>query len=138
MSTMTTDRAVSGWAKGLAAFAGAVMILVGFFHAFNGLAAIFEDDFFVIRANYAFDIDITAWGWIHLILGVIVVFAGISIFTSATWARGVGIVLALLSAFANFLFIPYYPVWAVLIIALDIAIIWALVNYTGEESEYRR
>jgi hypothetical protein len=138
MSTMTTDRAVSGWAKGLAAFAGAVMILVGFFHAFNGLAAIFEDDFFVIRANYAFDIDITAWGWIHLILGVIVVFAGISIFTGATWARGVGIVLALLSAFANFLFIPYYPVWAVLIIALDIAIIWALVNYTGEESEYRR
>jgi hypothetical protein len=138
MSTMTTDRAVSGWAKGLAAFAGAVMILVGFFHAFNGLAAIFEDDFFVIRANYAFDIDITAWGWIHLILGVIVVFAGISIFTGATWARGVGVVLALLSAFANFLFIPYYPVWAVLIIALDIAIIWALVNYTGEESEYRR
>jgi hypothetical protein len=138
MSTMTTDRAVSGWAKGLAAFAGAVMILVGFFHAFNGLAAIFEDDFFVLRANYAFDIDISAWGWIHLILGVIVVFAGISIFTGATWARGVGIVLALLSAFANFLFIPYYPVWAVLIIALDIAIIWALVNYTGEESEYRR
>jgi hypothetical protein len=114
------------------------MILVGFFHAFNGLAAIFEDDFFVLRANYAFDIDISAWGWIHLILGVIVVFAGISIFTGATWARGVGIVLALLSAFANFLFIPYYPVWAVLIIALDIAIIWALVNYTGEESEYRR
>jgi hypothetical protein len=138
MSTMTTDRAVSGWAKGLAAFAGAVMILVGFFHAFNGLAAIFEDDFFVLRANYAFDIDISAWGWIHLILGVIVVFAGISIFTGATWARGVGVVLALLSAFANFLFIPYYPVWAVLIIALDIAIIWALVNYTGEESEYRR
>jgi hypothetical protein len=138
MSTMTTDRAVSGWAKGLAAFAGAVMILVGFFHAFNGLAAIFEDDFFVLRANYAFDIDISAWGCIHLILGVIVVFAGISIFTGATWARGVGIVLALLSAFANFLFIPYYPVWAVLIIALDIAIIWALVNYTGEESEYRR
>jgi hypothetical protein len=138
MSTMTTDRAVSGWAKGLGAFAGAVMILVGFFHAFSGLAAIFENDFFVIRANYAFDVDISAWGWIHLILGVIVAFAGISIFTGATWARVVGVVLALLSAFANFLFIPYYPVWAVLIIALDIAIIWALVNYTGEESEYRR
>jgi hypothetical protein len=135
MSTMDrSDHAISGWAVGLAAFAGAVMLLVGIFQAFAGLAAIFEDDFFVVGANYAYDVDVTTWGWIHLILGAIIAFAGISIYTGAVWARSVGILLAVLSAIANFFFIPYYPVWAVLIIALNIAVIWALVQYGPEEA----
>jgi hypothetical protein len=135
MSTMDrTEAGVSGWAVGLAAFAGAVMLLVGIFQAFAGLAAIFEDEFFVVGPNYAYDVDVTTWGWIHLILGVIIALAGIAIFTGATWARSVGVTLAILSAVANFFFIPYYPVWAVLIIALDIAVIWALVQYGPEEA----
>jgi hypothetical protein len=127
-----SDAQVSGWAYGFAAFGGAIMLIVGIFHAFAGLAAIFENEFFVAGPNYAYEIDVTAWGWIHLILGVIVAFAGISVYSGATWARVVGIGLAILSAVANFFFIPYYPVWAVLIIALDIAVIWALANYGPE------
>jgi hypothetical protein len=137
----TMDRAgshaVSGWAYGLSAFAGAVMLLVGIFQAFAGLAAIFENEFFVVGANYAYEIDVTTWGWIHLILGAIVAFAGVAIYTGAVWARSIGVLLAILSAVANFFFIPYYPVWAVLIIALNIAVIWALVQYGPEQAEGR-
>jgi hypothetical protein len=130
MATMDRSSSeVSGWAFGFAAFAGAIMLMIGIFQAFAGIAAIFNDEFFVVSRNYTFDLDVTAWGWIHLILGVIIAFAGISIYSGATWARAVGIVLAILSAVANFFFIPYYPVWSVLIIALCIAVIWALTVY---------
>jgi hypothetical protein len=127
---MERDRpAVSGWAVGFAAFAGAIMLMAGIFQTFAGLAAIFENEFFVVSANYAYEVDVTAWGWIHLIIGVVVACAGLAVFSGAPWARAVGIMLAVLSAVANFFFIPYYPVWAVLIIALDVAIIWALASY---------
>jgi hypothetical protein len=130
VSTIDRDLpAVSGWAVGFAVFAGSIMVMIGFFQTFAGLAAIIEDEFFVIRPNYVYDLDVTAWGWVHLILGIILVLAGLAIFSGAAWARGVGIALALLSAIANFFFIPYYPVWAVLIIALDVAVIWALASY---------
>jgi|SRR5215204_29173 len=137
----TIDRSsseVSGWAFGFAAFAGAIMLMIGIFQAFAGIAAIFNDEFFVVSRNYTFDLDVTAWGWIHLILGVIIAFAGISIYSGATWARAVGIVLAILSAVANFFFIPYYPVWSVLIIALCVAVIWALTVYDRDAALGRR
>jgi hypothetical protein len=123
---------VSGWTTGFAYFAGAILILIGIYHAIAGLGAIFEDEFYVVGRNYAFDLDVTAWGWIHLIGGIIVVLAGIGIYSGATWARTVGIVVAGLSAIANFFYIPYYPVWAVLIIALDIMVILALTAFTRE------
>jgi hypothetical protein len=135
VSTLDRTDAVSGWAVGLAAFAGAIMVLVGIFQAFAGLAAIFEDEFFVVAPNYIYDVDVTAFGWIHLILGAILVFAGISIYSGAVWARSVGVLLAILSAVANFFFIPYYPVWAVLIIALNVAVIWALVQYGPDQAK---
>jgi hypothetical protein len=129
-----TDAPVSGWVYGFAAFAGAVMLMIGIFQAIAGLAAIFENEFFAVGPNYFYEIDVTAWGWIHLILGAIIAFAGISIYTGQAWARSVGVLLAILSAVANFFFIPYYPVWAVLIIALNVAVIWALVQYGPEEA----
>jgi hypothetical protein len=129
-----TDGQASGWVYGFAAFAGAVMLIIGIFQALAGLAAIFENEFFVVSPNYAYEIDVTAWGWIHLIIGAIVAIAGISIYTGAAWARSVGVLLAIISAVANFFFIPYYPVWAVLIIALNIAVIWALVQFTPEQA----
>lgn len=132
MSTPSGTRSASGWAVGLSAFAGAVMVMVGTFQAFAGLAALLNGDFFVRRSNYTYDIDVTGWGWIHLILGLIIAAAGVGIFSGAAWARTVGIVLALLSAIANFLYIPYYPIWAVLMIALDVVVIWALATYTSE------
>jgi hypothetical protein len=139
MATMDrTDPAVSGWAYGFAAFAGAIMLLIGIFQALAGLAAILDDQFFVVGPNYSYEVDVTTWGWIHLVIGVIVGFAGVSIYTGAVWARSIGVVLAIISAVANFFFIPYYPVWSVLIIALCIAVIWALVVYGRDEAEGRR
>jgi hypothetical protein len=126
---MRDESAVSGWATGFVVFAGVLMILIGIFHAIAGLAAIFEDQFYVLGPNYAYDVDVTAWGWIHLILGLIVVGAGYGVFSGALWARTVGITLALISAVANFFFIPYYPIWSIIIIAIDILIIWALSVY---------
>jgi hypothetical protein len=136
--TAATGHRVSAWAPGLVTFAGALMIIVGVFHAIAGIAAIFEDTFFVVTTNYFFELDVTAWGWIHLLLGVIVFFAGWGIFSGAVWARVVGMGLAILSAVANFFFIPYYPVWAVLIIALDIALIWALTVWDRDEATSAR
>jgi hypothetical protein len=130
-------RSVSGWTVGLVVFAGVMLMLVGVFHALAGLAAIIDDKYIVVGPNYAYDLDVTAWGWIHLIIGVIVIAAGYGVFSGATWARVVGITLASLSAIANFFFIPYQPVWAILIIALDVLVIAALSAYGPEEAGVR-
>jgi hypothetical protein len=119
----------SGWAVGLILFAGIMMIMAGTFQAFAGLVAILEDEFYVTTPNYLFQFDATSWGWIHLILGLVVAFAGAAVLAGRTWGRVVGITLAMLSMLANFLFIPYYPFWAILIILLNIFVIWALATH---------
>jgi hypothetical protein len=134
MSDMTARRTVSGWTVGLVVFAAAIMIMVGAFQIIAGLAAIFDDQFFVVTRNYVFDLDATAWGWVHLLLGILLVFAGWGIFSGATWARVTGMVLAILSAVSNFFFIPYYPVWAIVIIALDVAVIYALAVWDRDQA----
>lgn len=117
-----------GGAVGLIVFAGTMMIMIGVFHIISGLAALIEDDFYVTTPNYLLEFDVTTWGWIHLIAGIVVAGAGFAVFAGQTWARVVGILLAGLSAVANFAFIPYYPVWSLLIIALDVFVIWALAT----------
>ncbi len=115
----------NGW--GLVIFASVMMILLGIFHVLAGLTAILKDQFFVFTPNnYLISFDVTGWGWIHLIGGAIVALAGFFVFAGAAWARAIGILLAMLSAIANFLFIPYYPFWALLMISLDVFVIWAL------------
>ena len=121
-----------GWALGFIVFAAVMMMMAGAFQALAGLIAIFENEFYVATRNYLFQFDATSWGWIHLILGVIVALAGFGLLSGATWARVVGITLAVLSAIANFLFIPYYPFWSLLIIALNVFVIWALAVYGGK------
>ena len=121
-----------GWAVGFIVFAAVMMIMTGVFQALAGLVAIFENEFYVATRNYLFQFDATTWGWIHLIGGVIVALAGWGVLAGQTWARVVGITLAVLSAIANFLFIPYYPFWSMLIIALDIFVIWALAAHGRE------
>jgi hypothetical protein len=116
----------SGAAVGFTVFAGVLMIVMGFLHALWGLAAIIEDQFFVATRNYVYDIDVTGWGWVHLIAGVIVFLAGFGVFSGAVWARTVGVTLAVISAIANFLTIPYFPIWSLVILALDVFVIWAL------------
>lgn len=123
------EREPRGWVLGFTVFAGVMMIIIGVFHAVVGLAAIVEGTFYRVTPNYIFEFDVTGWGWIHLILGIIVAIVGFGILSGQAWARMAGIALAVLSAIANFLFIPYYPVWAILIIALDVVVICALATY---------
>lgn len=116
----------SGWVTGAVVFAGVMMVMVGVFHVLAGLAAIVDDEFYVAAPNYVYDLDVTGWGWIHLIAGVIIAAAGVAVWSGQLWARLVGIWLASLSLIANFLFIPYYPVWSMLMIAIDVLVIYAL------------
>ena len=125
-------REVSGWTSGFVVFAGVMLMMIGVFHALTGFAAILENEFFVVGPNYAYELDVTAWGWLHLIGGIILVAAGRGVFYGATWARVVGITLASLSAIANFFFIPYQPVWALLMIALAVLVIAALSAYSRD------
>ena len=122
----------SGWAVGFILFAAIMMIMVGIWQALQGLVAIFENEFYVATRNYLFQFDATAWGWIHLLLGLLVALAGWGLLSGRTWARMVAITLAVLSAIANFLFIPYYPIWSLLIIAVDVFVIWAIAAHGRE------
>jgi hypothetical protein len=119
----------SGWAAGWAAFAGMMLVLIGFFQAFAGLVAIIDDEFYVVGREYVFQFDTTTWGWIHLLIGIVVLISGFGIFSGNAAARTVGVIVAMLSALAAFLWLPWYPIWALVIIAVDIAVIWALTAH---------
>jgi hypothetical protein len=127
--------AVSGWAVGLTFFASLMLVLLGIFHFVEGLAAVIDDTFYVVRPNFALKMDVTAWGWLHMIGGILVVLSGIWLMTGALLARIVAILFAILSAIGNFYSIPYYPVWSILMIALDIGVIWGVTAYGHYMSE---
>jgi hypothetical protein len=122
------EQPVSAWAASGITFAATMMLLIGVFQAIAGLSAIFDDQFYVVAGNYVFDLDVTAWGWVHLLLGILLIVAGWGLYSGSTWAGALAIVLAVLSAVANFFFIPYYPFWAILIIALNVWVIWSLTR----------
>ena len=124
-------REPSGWAVGLILFAAMMMIIIGVFQAIQGLVGIFENEFYVATRGYLFQFDATTWGWIHLLIGLLMAFAGWGLLSGRTWARTVAVMVAVLSAIANFLFIPYYPFWSLLIITLDILVIWAVTAHGG-------
>ncbi len=88
--------------------------------------ALVNDTFFVVGQEYVFKFDVTAWGWAHLVLGVVVAVAGFFLFQGAVWARTVAVIMACLSILASFLWMPYYPVWSLTIIAFDVFVIWAV------------
>jgi hypothetical protein len=119
----------SGAAVGWTIFAAAMMVLGGIFQAIAGLVAILNDEFYVVGAEYVFKFDVTTWGWVHLVLGVVILLAGLALFTGAVWARTIGVILAVVSAVAAFAWLPWYPIWAVLIIVADIFVIWALTAH---------
>jgi hypothetical protein len=116
----------SGAAVGFTLFAAILLVTIGIWHAIAGLAAIIDDQFYVATPNYLLEFDVTTWGWIHLIGGIVVGLAGMALFSGAVWARTVGVIVAVVSLIANFAFVPYYPIWSIAIIALDVFVIWAL------------
>jgi len=121
--------------QGIAIFAGLIMIMLGFFQALEGLAAIFNNNFFFVTPNYTFSYDVTTWGWVHFIVGAVVFLAGFGVFSGKLWARAIGITVAIISAIANFLFLPYYPFWSILMIALNVVVIYGLSIYRTPKEE---
>jgi hypothetical protein len=128
---MQSERQPSYWAAGWATFAGLMLILLGLFHAIAGLAEVVDPDYYAtsVSGDYVFKLSSDAWGWIHLIGGIIVFFAGFAIFRGAVWGRTVGVIIAIISAASAFAWLPYAPVSAIAIIAIDIAVIWALTAH---------
>ena len=116
------------WARGLTVFAAVMMMAVGIFEALQGLVALFHSEFYVVGREYTFEFDVTAWGWIHLLLGLGVAVTGAFLYTGATWARWAAIVLVGISMVANFMWLPYYPIWGLVILALDVAVVWAVAS----------
>ncbi|MEU3984825.1 hypothetical protein AB0F77_32985 [Streptomyces sp. NPDC026672] len=122
----------SGWVTGGLVFAGVLMLVHGILAILQGISAIAADDVWARIGGYVYKINLTGWGWILLILGVVAVITGVGILRRMEWARAVGIALAALSLVLQFLFLPYAPVWAIVIIAIDVFIIWALAVYEPE------
>jgi hypothetical protein len=124
----------TGWV-GWIVFGGALLILVGVFNVVVGLTALFGGQVLVTGAAGALLLDVTGWGWVHLVVGVLLVLVGAGLFTNNTAARVTGVVLAGLNAIAHLAFVPVYPAWSLLIIALDVLVLWAILVHGGEVAE---
>ncbi|MEU4376807.1 DUF7144 family membrane protein [Pseudonocardia alni] len=122
------------WVVGLSLFAAVMMIVAGVFNALEGFVALFYNEVYLAGPRYVFAFDLTTWGWINLLAGIALVAAGFAVMSGRLWGRVVGIAITLLSMPKNFLFIPYYPVWYLLIIALDVFVIWALCVYDRDSA----
>lgn len=126
----------TGWV-GWIVFAAVMMIMVGILHAIVGLVAIFKDAYYAVpKSGLVISVDYTAWGWIHLILGIVVAAAGFGLFNGQTWARTVGVIVAVVSLLANFSFASAYPVWSIILITVDVLIIYALTVHGGEMRDF--
>ncbi|MFB8244017.1 hypothetical protein ACFY3O_01350 [Streptomyces sp. NPDC001046] len=139
MTATHPTRASSGARRGTAAagltiFAAVMLMVGGILAIMRGIAAIAEDEVFLSTPNYVFAFDLTGWGWIHLILGAVAVLISFGLFQASTWARVAGVGIGALFIIANFLSLPSYPVWSVVMIAISAFIIWALC--TTKKSDF--
>ncbi|WP_327147265.1 DUF7144 family membrane protein [Nocardia sp. NBC_01329] len=118
-----------GVAAGTSIAAAILLLTVGVLSVLEGIAAVAEDELFVVGVDYVYEFDITTWGWIHIVLGALLIVSALGLMTGTSWGRGVAIGIAALSILANFLWLPYYPWWSILIIALNIVVIWAIATW---------
>ncbi|MFI6096537.1 hypothetical protein ACIA8G_13330 [Lentzea sp. NPDC051213] len=123
----------TGW-LGWIWFAGIMMIVMGSFNAIEGLVALFRGEYYVVSEAQVLVFDITAWGWITLLIGVLVALAGAALLAGAAWARVVAVVLAVVNAVAQLAFVSVHPLWSTIVIALCVTVIWAVVVH-GSEAE---
>ena len=119
-------KSTSGWAVGWTAFAGLTMIMMGVWWVITGLVAITEGDIYVVTVDWIFKFDPMTWGWIHLLTGLVLLFAGYGVFNGAVWARTVGVLMALVAAVIAFAWLPWHPVWGVIHAIMAVAVIWSL------------
>ena len=129
----STPSARQSWAAGLSIVAAVVLLINGLMQFFQGISAVRNDNLFVLTDDYVFAFDLTTWGWIHIVVGLIVAATGLALFYGAEWARVVGIVVLAVSVVVNFMWIPYYPWWSIILIVLGITGIWAVAAWDTDE-----
>jgi hypothetical protein len=121
---------------GLIFFASIMLMLVGTIQFIQGLAALFNDEYYLVTRNgLLLKMDFTIWGWIHLLIGLAAVAASAGLLLAKTWARTVAIIIAAVSAIGNIVFLAAFPVWSVIVIAIDVLVIYA-VSVHGREVRY--
>jgi hypothetical protein len=126
------DTEVTGWI-GWVGFAGFMMILEGVFQAIAGLVALFRDTFYAVSTNQILVVsNVRTWGWINLILGSLIIMAGIALFSGSTWARVIAVLMATSAAIINMVEIPLYPIWALLGLTISILVIYAVIVHGRE------
>ena len=135
MTTGARPADYSSAAVGWAGFAGVMLIILGVFDVIQGIVAIANEEFFVIGIDYVFKFNVTTWGWIHLLWGIVLILSGVGIFSGNVAGRTVGVIVAGLAAIANFAWLPYYPIWSIIVIAICVAVIWALTAH-GRDITY--
>lgn len=123
-----------GIAAGTSIGAGILLAVVGVLQIFQGISAVANDDLIVVGPEYTYQFDLTSWGWWHIVLGALAVIIAIGLLAGQTWGRVAAMVIAALSIIANFLWLPYYPWWSILIIAVDIVVIWAVATWRPDNS----
>lgn len=129
-----TERPVrQGIAAGTSIGAAILLLTVGVLSILQGISAIAKDELFVVGVDYVYKLDTTAWGWIHIILGAILVICALGLMTGTTWGRVAAVTIAALSIIANFLWLPYYPAWSILVIVLNVVVIWAVTTWSPSQ-----
>ncbi|WP_433561243.1 DUF7144 family membrane protein [Nocardia sp. CA-151230] len=118
-----------GLAAGTTIAAGILLLVVGVLSILQGISAVASDNLLVVGYDYVYKMNTTGWGWIHIVLGIIEIVVAIGLLRGTTWGRVAALIMAALSIVENFLWIPYYPAWSLLIIALDVVVIWAISTY---------
>ncbi|WP_171169660.1 hypothetical protein [Streptomyces sp. I05A-00742] len=126
------DRSLTA-AAGLTVFAAVMLLIAGFLDIFRGISAIVHDAVYVNAPEYVYKFNVAGWGWVHLFLGIAAVMVAIGLFKVSTWARILGIAIAALLLIANFLFLPYYPLWSIVVMALCAFVIWGLCVVRHQE-----
>jgi hypothetical protein len=120
-------------------FAGVMLIMLGTLHAIQGLVALFRDEVYVVgKSGLVVNVDYTTWGWVHIVWGLLGILVGVCLLAGQMWARVVGVILAFASAIINVGFLPSYPVWSGIMIALDVIVIWAITVHGGELKEFKQ
>jgi hypothetical protein len=127
---------VTGW-TGWIGFASVMLYLAGFFHIIAGFTALFNDKLYVLTPTTLWTMDITSWGWVHVIGGILAIIAASSLLYGNTFGRIFAIIIAVLSALANLAFIPIYPIWSIIIMVIDALVIYAVVVHADEMKALR-
>lgn len=125
------EREVTGWV-GWVYFASMMMLIVGGLQAINGLVALFHPTFYVVGDHGWVVFNLTAWGWVNLLYGLVLMGAGAALTSGRTWARVVASLLVVVSALGNLAYLPAYPIWSMIALVIDGLVLYALTVHGAE------